>query len=105
MPASNRERSDRNGPQGCLRVKRTVDELTAVTFCTAVRVQDQAAAGLRARLMQKATSLAVIGFPFWNVVPGRRVNVYALPPLDILQLVARSGTMVLPSGPTRTNLS
>src|SRR5579875_1967474 len=105
MPVSKSDTSDMSGAQGCLRVMRTVLVLTAVTLFTAVNVHDQAAAGFRARLMQNATSFAVTGAPFWNLIPLRKWNVYTVPPLDIDQLVARSGMMSFPLGATWTRRS
>ena len=47
------------------------------------------------------TSSAVIAVPSWKVTPWRSVKVYVSPSAEIVQSVASSGTIALPSSPLR----
>src|SRR5665647_1962469 len=75
MPFVKSEMSASSGAQGYLVWMTTVDASLAVTFLMAESMYPRPRVLFRARLMEKATSLAVKSLPSENLTPGRRETV------------------------------
>src|SRR5262245_226743 len=100
IPFANRARSARNGAQGYLRLKTTVDLLGAWMFLMATSRYPQPLSCARASSIENFTSAAVIGWPFEKRTPLRSLRVYFFPPCETLYEVASHGSSVFPSRPT-----
>src|SRR5215510_4486287 len=96
MLKANVESAGSSGANGVAIVNFTVVGFTAVTDFTGESRKPHGLLGLRSRLIEAATSVAVNAEPSENLTPRRSLNVATLPPLESFQLVASSGSTPLP---------
>src|SRR6185437_6208214 len=105
MLAANVDKAASSGANGVDIFSWTVDEFSATTRFTGENKNPQEPFWLIARVREKTTSLTVSGEPLENLTPTRRWK-SAVSPLGAMdQLVASSGTTLLPFGDSATSRS
>src|SRR5581483_2227206 len=96
MLNANVDSAGSSGATGVAIVNLTFVGPSAVTDLTGAIRNDHGALGLRSRLIAATTSADVSGDPSENLTPCRSVNTAWRPPFEIFQLVASSGSTLLP---------
>src|ERR687887_141291 len=92
----------RNGPNGCVSVKRIVVASTTVmpsSFRKSDSIHDGPWLSLSVRANDHRTASAVTGSPLWNFAFFTRWNVHVLPSADVSHFSASHGT-ISADGPT-----
>ena len=91
IPQGTAASAARNDASGAVRMIRTVVSLTTSMSFTGSMKNDGLSFRFFSRRSENRTSLAVSGLPDENFTPGRSLNVYVFPSLEISQLVASRG--------------
>src|SRR3954454_15983312 len=99
------DKAGSSGANGSAIVNFTLRDPTAVTDFTGAIRNDHGVFGSRSRLIDATTSADVSGEPLENLTPLRSVKRASRPPLEIFQLVASSGSTLLPLSDAFTSRS